>query len=211
MVVVEDCMMGTMVVSEEASAAAGRRISELLDRKQATEAIAFAEDCEGPQQITDQLRAIAYTHGGAMMQDRARLERAVALWRRAGAETNSHMGYNLANAELDVWYLLVHERGYVAALQDDRVHLRDARALLRRAGVDESVPEDTRVQALTNLGNSYDSEGRDMEAIAALRRSARAQPELRHGAREQGDGVGIRRAVRGPAPAHGAGGSGDGI
>lgn len=159
--------MSTMVETEEASAAAGRRIGELLDRKQVSEAIAFAEDCEGPQLITDQLRAIAYTHGGAMTGDRARLEEAVALWRRAGGERDSHMGYNLANAELDLWQLLARERGYVAALQDDREHLRSARELFRWAGGDESVPADTRVQALTNLGNSYDGEGRDIEAIAA--------------------------------------------
>jgi tetratricopeptide (TPR) repeat protein len=159
--------MGTMVATEEASAAAGRRIGELLDRKQASEAIRFAEECEGPQQITDQLRALAYTHGGAMMQDRARLESAVTLWRRAGGEKHNGIGYNLANAELDLWYLLVREHGYVAALQADRAHLRNARVLLRRAGQDETVAEHIRVQALTNLGNSYDSEGRDVEAIAA--------------------------------------------
>ncbi len=158
--------MGTMVSTEETSAAAGKKIGELLDRKQASEAIAFAEGCEGPQQITDQLRAIAYTHAGAMMRDRARLEDAVALWRRAGGETNNAIGYNLANAELDLWQLLTRERGYVAALQDDREHLREARALFRRAGDDESLSDDTRIKALTNLGNSYDSEGRDVEAIA---------------------------------------------
>lgn len=159
--------MGTMVATEEASAAAGKHIGELLNRREAREAIAFAEDCEGPQQITDQLRALAYTHGGAMMQDRARLESAVALWRRAGAEKHNAIGYNLANAELDLWHLAVRERGYVAALQDDRAHLRNARVLLSRAGQDESQPEHIRVQALTNLANSYDSEGRDVEAIAA--------------------------------------------
>lgn len=158
--------MGTMVATQEASAAAGKRIGELLDRKQAREAIAFAEDCEGPQQITDQLRAIAYTHAGAIMQDRAHLESAVAMWRRAGGDTNTHMAYNLANAELELWYLLVRKRGYVGALQDDRAYLCEARALFRQAGQDESVPEHVRVQALTNLGNSYDSEGRDVEAIA---------------------------------------------
>jgi hypothetical protein len=120
--------MGTMVATEEASAAAGRRIGELLDHKQASEAIRFAEECEGPQQITDQLRALAYTHGGAMMQDRARLESAVTLWRRAGGEKHNGIGYNLANAELDLWYLLVREHGYVAALQADRAHLRNALA-----------------------------------------------------------------------------------
>lgn len=34
--------MGTMVATEEASAAAGRRIGELLDHKQASEAIRFS-------------------------------------------------------------------------------------------------------------------------------------------------------------------------
>jgi tetratricopeptide (TPR) repeat protein len=170
--------MGTMVATEEASAAAGRRIGEFLDRKQASEAITFAEECEGPQQITDQLRALAYTHGGAMMRDRTRLESGAALWRRAGAEKHNAIGYNLANTELDLWHLLVREHGYVVALQADRAHLRDARVLLRRAGQDETVPTHIRVQALTNLGNSYDSEGRDVEAIAAYDEALALDPKF---------------------------------
>jgi tetratricopeptide (TPR) repeat protein len=159
--------LGTGVNTKEASAAAGKRIGELLDQRQTSEAIAFAEACEGPQQITDQLRAVAYTHAGEMTRDRSLLEHAVALWHRAGAAKNNHMAYNLANAELALWQLLVRERGYVAALEGDRGHLSEARALFRTAGQDESVPEQIRVQALTNLGNSYDSEGRDIEAIVA--------------------------------------------
>lgn len=168
--------MGTMVATEEASAAAGRRIGQLLDRNQASEAIMFAEECEGPQEITDQLRALAYTHGGAMMHDRARLESGAALWRRTGAEKHNAIGYNLANTELELWYLLVRERGYVVALQDHRAHLRDARVLLRSAGHDETVPEHIRLRALTNLGNSYDSEGRDIEALAAYHEALALNP-----------------------------------
>ena len=155
------------IANEGDSAAAGRRIRELLDRNEPAEAIAFAESCEGPKQVTDQLRALAYTHAGSMLQDRQRLESATELWRSAGAETHNHIAYNLANAELDLWHLLVRERGYVPALQDDRAHLRDARELLRRAGHDDTLPPHVRIQALTNLGNSYDSEGRDIDAIAA--------------------------------------------
>ena len=117
--------------------------------------------------MTDQLRTLAYTHAGSMLQDRERLEGAAELWRSVGAETHNHIGYNLANAELDLWHLLVRERGYVQALQDDRAHLRDARGLLRRAAYDDTLPLHIRIQALTNLGNSYDSEGRDIDAIAA--------------------------------------------
>lgn len=155
------------IANEGDSAAAGRRIRELLDRNEPAEAIAFAESCEGPKHVTDQLRALAYTHAGSMLQDREHLESAAELWRSVGAETHNQIGYNLANAELDLWHLLVRERGYVPVLQDDRVHLRDARALLRRAGYDNTLPLHIRIQALTNLGNSYDSEGRDIDAIAA--------------------------------------------
>jgi tetratricopeptide (TPR) repeat protein len=168
--------VGTMITTEEESAAAGRRIGELLNRKEANDAITFAEECEGPQQITDQLRALAYTHGGAMLHDRARLQSGADLWRQAGGDKHNAIGYNLANTELDLWHLLVRERGYVAALQDDRAHLRDARVLLRRAGQDESLSKHIRVQALTNLGNSYDSEGRDVEAIAAYDEALALEP-----------------------------------
>lgn len=156
-----------MVASEEEAAAAGKRIRELLDHEQTAEAIAFAEECQGPQQITDQLRALAYAHAGATMHDRARLEDAVSHWRGAGGEKHNAIGYNLASTELDLWCLLVREHGYVTALQDHRAHLHDARTLLRRAGQDESLSNDMRVQALTNLGNSYDNEGRNVEAITA--------------------------------------------
>ena len=136
------------VFSEADSASAGRRVWELLDCGQAEEAIAFAESCDGPERVTDQLRALAYTHAGSMQQDRGRLEHAIALWKRAGAETHNAIGYNLANTQLELWELAVRERGFVAAFQDDRAHLQDARTLFRRAGHDEVLPAHLRIQAL---------------------------------------------------------------
>jgi tetratricopeptide (TPR) repeat protein len=72
----------------------------------------------------------------------------------------------------------VDNHGYVAALQDHREHLRNARDHYRRAGTDESVPVETRVQALTNLGNSYDGEGRDIEAIEAYDKALALNPSF---------------------------------
>jgi tetratricopeptide (TPR) repeat protein len=155
------------ISSQQDSATVGKRIRELLDQKQLAEAISFAESCEGPQAVTDQVRASVYTHVGALHKDRAQLESAAALWRRAGAETHNAIGYNLANAELELWELRDRELGFVVAFQEHRAHIRDARTLFRRAGYDEALPLSTRVQALTNLGNSYDRMGRDIDAIAA--------------------------------------------
>jgi len=159
--------MAMKISSREDSASVGKRIRELLDADQLTEAISFAESCEGPRSVTDQVRASVYTHIGALRGDRAQLESAAELWRRAGADTQNQIGYNLANTELDLWELTQRELGFVPAFQDHRAHLRDARTLFRRAGDDEAVPLATRIQALTNLGNSYDRMGRDIEAIEA--------------------------------------------
>lgn len=143
------------------------RVNEMLDSGRYAEAITLADSCEGDDQFVDAIRAIACTHAGEALQDEAVLERGLALWRALGGENDNAQAYNLANAEHGAWRVAVKKRGFPTALAQSREHLHRARALYRRAGDDSAVPFQLRVQALTNLGNSYDELGRDVEALAA--------------------------------------------
>jgi tetratricopeptide (TPR) repeat protein len=111
-----------------------------------------------------------------MLRDRELIERGAWLWMQAGVDKHPGLGYNLSNAHLDLWDLAVAEHGFVVAIQDHRHHLHTARELLFAAAADEQVPQDTRVQALTNLGNSYDNLGRDADAIAAYDQALALDP-----------------------------------
>ena len=155
------------IADYQATETAMDKVRALLDARQPAEAIAFADACEGDQPLVTQVRALACTHGGTMLRDRELTERGAWLWMQAGADKHPGLGYNLSNAHLDLWDLAVAEHGFVVAIQDHRHHLHTARELLFAAAADEQVPQDTRVQALTNLGNSYDNLGRDADAIAA--------------------------------------------
>jgi tetratricopeptide (TPR) repeat protein len=163
--------------SDDPSAACDR-VRALLDDGRPAEAIAFAEQCTGPERLVEQVLALACTHGGAMLRDRNQLLRGTALWKQAGAYEQTGLGYNLANSELDLWDLAISEHGFVQALQDHRSHLQNARELLRRAGSDEQLAPAMRVQALTNLANSYDGMGRDVDALAAYEQALALDPDF---------------------------------
>lgn len=67
---------------------------------------------------------------------------------------------------------------YVAALAESREHLHAARGAFSDVGRDGSLPASLRVQALVNLGNSYDILGRDLEAMAAWREALDIAPDF---------------------------------
>jgi tetratricopeptide (TPR) repeat protein len=107
---------------------------------------------------------------------RSLLETGANLWRKAGAETRTAPGYNLANAEFELWTLAVKADGFVLALESHRDRLHLARRLFERAGRDETLDKNFRVQALTNLGNSYDELGRDFDGLAAYEEALQIDP-----------------------------------
>jgi len=166
------------ITDNDAFAAAYARVHALLDAERPADAIAFAETCTGHPVLVIQIRALACTYRGAILHDRETLLRGAELWRTAGAEEDSALGYNLAVTELDLWKLAIEEQGFVPALEGFRSHLQDARTLLRRAGDDETLPAERRVQALTNLANCFDSMGRDVDALAAYERALAIDPRF---------------------------------
>jgi tetratricopeptide (TPR) repeat protein len=173
--------MDTSTIDSDAAAAkALARINALIDSDDVKAALSFADSLTGPEILIANLKAIAYTHGGFAVGDRAVLLLGAELWRAlSGCEPDSGgYAYNLANAEQNLWELAVREEGYAAAFESSRSHLHACRRLFRKAASDERASEDIRVQALTNLGNSFDHQGREIDALACWRETLALRPDF---------------------------------
>jgi hypothetical protein len=127
--------------------------------------VSFAEELEGPDALVHQLHALAYSEAGKRLKDRGLLERSIACCRSLGAEKTAGYAYNLAVTEQALWELAAAD-DRVAAFESDRHHLHETRRLYELIVADEAAKGDDRVQAATNLGNSLDHGGRDVDALA---------------------------------------------
>ncbi len=105
------------------------------------------------------------------------LERAIGVWSRHSTD-NPGIAYNIANTENELWRLAVKRAGRVGALESARSHLHQARALFSQVGDDGKAPQHLRVQALTNLGNTYDHMGRDIDALDCYERALAVDPKF---------------------------------
>lgn len=158
--------------------AASLGVVRRLDAKEFAEAIEFADSATGATKYVRHLRAVAYTHAGRELDDPEHLEKAIRLWENATEEPGNRDHYNLANAELNLWEVRVKADGFVSALEGHRTHLHRARALYADFGRDPKVPDELRVQALTNLGNSLDIVGRNADAVEAYRDALVLDPDF---------------------------------
>jgi tetratricopeptide (TPR) repeat protein len=156
--------------------AASLEVMRLLDDREFAGAIGFADAATGSAKFVRHLRALSYTHAGRELNDENHLETAIRLWEEGIAEPGNRDHYNLANAELNLWELRVKADGFVSALEGHRAHLHRARELYADIGRDSKLPEDVRVQALTNLGNSFDSVGRNADGVDAYREALVLDP-----------------------------------
>jgi hypothetical protein len=143
---------------------AAGEVHRLIDEGLSSEAITFADRCQGEPVLTEQIRALAYTDAGCHLGSKETLLRAIELWQQIEIN-HPQLDYHLANAEIAVWDLAVTTDGRAAALETSRKHLHRARQLYAKVGDAPEVSDELRVQALTNLGNSLDSLGRDVDAM----------------------------------------------
>jgi hypothetical protein len=155
----------------------GARLTALLDVGDAAGAIALADEADGDAALVTQLRAYVYTEGGRQLCDRALTARGRDLWQSLVGQAPGG-GYNLANAEQALFELAVGELGYLAAFEQEHGHLSRARRGYEAVAVDEAVPDDLKLQALTNLGNSYDLMGRDLDALTPWQRALAIDPNF---------------------------------
>jgi tetratricopeptide (TPR) repeat protein len=173
--------MDQMLIDSQAAAEdAARQINSLIDSGDVAGAVALSESISGAKMAVMNLKAIAYTHGGWAAGDDAMLETGAELWQALYdmAPASGGMAYNLANVEQNRWELAVRQHGFGSALERKRAHLHACRKLFRQAAADDDASLDTRVQALTNLGNSYDHEGRDIDALACWEKTLALRPDF---------------------------------
>lgn len=169
-----------LIDSQAAAEQASQQINTLIDSGDVAAAVALAESVSGPQAIVMNLKAIAYTHGGWAAGDDGMLATGAELWQALydTAPERGGMAYNLANVEQNRWELAVLDHGFSGALERKRAHLHACRKLFGQAAGDGEAPLDIRVQALTNLGNSYDHEGRDIDAQACWAKTLALRPDF---------------------------------
>jgi tetratricopeptide (TPR) repeat protein len=152
----------------EACSAAMR---SLLDAGDGRGAVSYAERFDGAPFLRDQFHAMTYTEAGGKLGDPGLLQRAIDLWAMLDPSGgNATVAYNRGNAEMNLFESFVAGVGYASALEEAVRHLHGARVAYRQAAMPGKDPV-LRVQAQTNLGNTYDRLGRDMEAIDQYRRA----------------------------------------
>ena len=155
--------------------------TRLLNAGDAGAAIALVDACHAvPGQETNvmQLQAAIHTDGGLQLARRDLVEHSVTLWKRLGPDDHQAIAYNLANAELGLYQLGVAHGKLCTGWQDEREHLRTARALYERIGEDASAPAELRLQAWTNAGNAYDIVGRNLDALNCYDRALDLDPHF---------------------------------
>jgi tetratricopeptide (TPR) repeat protein len=153
------------IADDETYRQAAARAAQLIDGADPDAAVALADSCTGAEVLVDQLRGYVYTAAGGRLSRRDLLGRAVAIWTRLGPDEHPQFAYQMGNAELELWQLAVRDGDYVSALEASRAHLHAARRRFEQVGDDDHAPGALRVEALTNLANSLDGGGRDVDAL----------------------------------------------
>ena len=182
--------------SSNALKKAHREAIRLLDEGNAGAAIAFADSLKAAAAYEDGLkglRGIIYTDGGYALKRLDTVQRGAELFRGLKPESDPSIAYNLGNAEMDIWLLSQVQKGFPAAWEQDRQHLKLAHTNLDRVGYEESNPHQLRLQGLTNAANSYDSVGRDLDALDRYDEAIGIDPSfgMAHGNR----GIAIRHTA----------------
>jgi tetratricopeptide (TPR) repeat protein len=142
-------------------------------------AISFAESVEGNPNVVAHLMAWTFSEVGSDTDDLELLGKGAAMWAElAESDPRSELKYNRANTAEAIFEVAVRSEGHVAALETQREQLDLARQLFSEIGDDAEAGDATRIQALTNLGNSYDLLGRDLDSIQAYDRAIAIDPDF---------------------------------
>lgn len=160
--------MPELIETQEQFKAASQEAYALLNGGDPAAAIRSAEECipgAGQELNVLQLQAAMLTDGGYAVGRRDQVERGAQIWRQLASTDRPQMKYNLANAELALYQLSVHENGLCLGWTTDGDHMRSARSLYEEVGRDTSMSTPVRLRALTNAGNTYDIVGRYLDAL----------------------------------------------
>jgi tetratricopeptide (TPR) repeat protein len=159
-----------MEVTDNASLeGAGAKLRELVNRGDGARALALAEDLQGADTAVLQLRAWTAAEVGADQDDLDLLGQARRQWAelRAAMPDQPQLLYNDGSTAEATFRAVVRTKGHAVALETQRENLDFAREAYLEVGENEHADALLRLQAFTNLGNSFDTLGRDLESIEA--------------------------------------------
>lgn len=151
------------VDSPETTAAAIERVRAVLDRGDPRAAVAMTRELKGDPRWLMQVHALCFSEAGERLKDPALIAQAAKLWRAMAPERSAEVAYNLAVTEQALWDLAA-DADMVSALERSRGHVQEARRLYAAVGANEAADGEFRAKALTNLGNTQDNLGRDLDS-----------------------------------------------
>lgn len=172
-------MKPATVDSIDAYSQAEDEIQALLRSGDAAGAIAFAESLvagSGHEPNVMNLRAYSYIEGGSQLKRLDWLEVGAQILCKLTSQTSVDTTYNLASVKLEIWQLAVDQTDIATAWRDRRSDLHEARELFKLVADDDGAPNELRLKAHTDVGNSYDIVGRHIDALDHYDRALRIEP-----------------------------------
>ena len=152
-----------------------RRLSHLLSKGGSERAaVALAEALvpgQGKEPNVRHLRACVYTDAGIRLKDPSLVQEGVRIWDEMEPYNSVTISYNLASAQLHLWQLAVEQAGLGDAWLDKRSHLHEARRLFNLVAQHREADTESRLNALTDCGNSFDNVGRYLDALDCYERA----------------------------------------
>ena len=144
------------------------RYLELFAKGDTSGALDFAKSLRagpGQEQYVQNFLACAYIGIGDQLESVDLVVQGTKILRELGPKGPAPLSYNLANSESVLWQLAKKQNDPGTAWLKKRGHLHEARKLYRRVVEDQSAALESRLIALTDLGNSYDNQGRYLDAL----------------------------------------------
>ena len=154
-------------------------IRETIDQGDYARAVAEAEGLSGDGFLVLQAVAYTYAEAGSAAGDLELLQKAIGTWQTLCDGNNvAELTFNAANSHIAYFETVVRSKGYLFALEAERAHLFKARKLFRLVAEDGDTSVELRVQANTNVGNSFDLMGRDVDALEFYERAITLDPKF---------------------------------
>lgn len=158
---------------------AGHRLFQLLDEGDASGALEFAKSLQaepGQELPVDHFLGCAYVEVGGQLERVDLVEKGVRILSELDPKRSATISYNLANAKSQLWKIAVNQNGLSTAWLEKRCQLRESRKLYESVANDDNADIEQRLKALTDLGNSYDSQGRYLDALDCYDQALRLDP-----------------------------------
>lgn len=156
------------------------RCTHLIDSGEIQAAVDLVRGLPVEDPNLAQVRGIILIEAGGLRRESGMISEGIEVLVEAfEAPTGISAAYNRANGHLALWEIAVEKLGVGQAHALHRTELHIARELFELAGNgDDGSDTTTRAQAWVNLGNSFASCGRHVEAVAAYDSALELVPRL---------------------------------